>query len=82
MVRFALAHCAFSKGEYAEARQRLEDLVTGSAYPHPDWEELLGDTLALTGNIQEALTYWQRAADRGSASLNLARKIANLRYEE
>ncbi|MEZ5032776.1 MAG: tetratricopeptide repeat protein [Saprospiraceae bacterium] len=82
VVRFALADCAFSKGDYNEARQQLEGLITGTEYPHPNWEELLGDTLALTGNIQGALTYWQKAADHGSASPNLARKIANLRYEE
>lgn len=82
LVRFALADCAFARGDYLEARRRLDDLVSGSVFPHPDWEELLGDSHALTGNIQEAVRFWQLAADHGSASPNLSRKIANLRYEE
>lgn len=82
VVTYALASCAFIRNDYVAARTQLEQLLSQTNYPHPDWLELLGDACSLSGQIDTALTYWQRARDGGSTSSTLARKMANHRYAE
>ncbi len=81
VVAYAAASCAFIRAEYEQSRRILEELLS-LPYIHPDWAELQGDVHALTGDMKNALTYWQLAKEKGSVSPHLNQKITDQRYVE
>ncbi|MCF8236826.1 MAG: tetratricopeptide repeat protein [Saprospiraceae bacterium] len=82
VVVYAVASCAFLRGEYAQAKTILEGLLASTTFAHADWVELLGDVYAMTGDAGMALKFWKLAIDKGGASPQLKRKVSNQRYEE
>jgi tetratricopeptide (TPR) repeat protein len=46
----------------------------------PEWLETSGDVSALSSDLQTAISFWQKAKEKGSKSFNLDKKINEKKY--
>lgn len=73
----------FKKGDYSLARLYMKNAIDKSPEPSAELYEHYGDILAMLGELDEAVTYWQKALDLGSESADvLKEKIEQKKYIE
>lgn len=71
----------FEKGNYAEARLYIDDAMkTDEGAKSDTVVEHCGDIYYMTGDVDGALKYWERALEMGSKSKTLKQKIAKKKY--
>ncbi len=70
----------FEKGYYAEARLYIDDAMKNDGGQSADVVEHCGDIYYMTGEVEEALKYWQQALEMGSKSETLPQKIKQQKY--
>lgn len=70
----------FEKGYYAEARLYIDDAMKNDGGKSADVVEHCGDIYYMTGEVEEALKYWQQALEMGSESETLPQKIEQKKY--
>ncbi len=81
VVRFALAQCAFFNSNYALSKTSLLPLAE-KPYPHPAWLEMLGDTYAMMGDMNNAVLFWEKTDKSGAGSARLKEKLIKRQYIE
>jgi tetratricopeptide (TPR) repeat protein len=72
----------FLQGRYPEAKNYIEQAIANSDDLSGVVKEHAGDIYAVNGDIPRAMEFWQQAADGGSDSPTLHKKIAQKRYIE
>ncbi|MCH5327919.1 MAG: tetratricopeptide repeat protein [Coprobacter sp.] len=72
----------FQQGNYTLAKFYLERALSKAREDKADLYEHYGDTLYMLGNPDEALEYWEKAANAGCESAVLPRKIKDKKYYE
>lgn len=72
----------FLQGRYPEAKNYIEQAIANSDDLSGVVKEHAGDIYAVNGDISRAMEFWQQAADGGSDSPTLHKKIAQKRYIE
>ncbi len=72
----------FKKGEYAEALSWIEKAIEKSIPESGTIVEHYGDILFHLGRVDEALAQWKQAAELGSASDQINKKIKTANYVE
>lgn len=72
----------FMQERYSEARIYIDQAMANDSTEdmHSDIYEHAGDIYAMLGNTDKAVELWQKAADRGSDSKLLRRKIKRRKY--
>lgn len=70
----------FEKGNYAEARIYIDDAMKSDGEKSDVIVEHCGDIYFMTGDVEGALKYWQKALDMGSQSKTLKEKIQKKKY--
>lgn len=70
----------FQQGRYEEAKIYIEQALKNDSTADKVILEHAGDIYAMTGDMEKALEYWQRAAANGSDSAVLQRKIKLKKY--
>ena len=72
----------FMQERYSEARIYIDQAMANDSTEdmHSDIYEHAGDIYAMLGNADKAVELWQKAADRGSDSKLLRRKIKKRKY--
>lgn len=70
----------FEKGNYAEARIYIDDAMKSDGEKSDVIVEHCGDIYFMTGDVEGALKYWQKALDMGSQSKTLKEKIRKKKY--
>lgn len=70
----------FEKGNYAEARIYIDDAMKSDGEKSDVIVEHCGDIYYMTGDVEGALKYWQKALDMGSRSKTLKEKIKKKKY--
>ncbi|NLI36003.1 MAG: tetratricopeptide repeat protein [Bacteroidales bacterium] len=70
----------FIKGKYTQALIYIDNAMKNGGTTSNVVTEHCGDIHALTGDIENALKYWQKALSMGSKSKNLKQKIAKKKY--
>jgi tetratricopeptide (TPR) repeat protein len=72
----------YKQGKYDRAKQYIEDAV--KANPEADgtlWEHL-GDVYYKLGDVPKAVTYWQKAKEKGTENLQIDKKIQDKKIYE
>ena len=73
----------FKQGNYSLARIYLQNALDKTKEPSAELFEHYGDILFMLGEVDEAVTYWQKALEAGSESAELLqKKIKNKKYIE
>ena len=70
----------FQQGKYPEAKTYFERACGGAEITDKSCAEHLGDVLFMLGKKDEALSYWLRAKELGSANKVLNEKITQKKY--
>ena len=70
----------FRQGRYEEAKIYIDQAVKNDSTFSNVVVEHAGDIYAMTGDMEKALEYWQRAVEEGNASAVLQRKIKLKKY--
>jgi predicted Zn-dependent protease len=70
----------FQQGKYPEAKTYFERACGGAEITDKSCVEHLGDVLFMLGKKDEALSYWLRAKELGSANKVLNEKITQKKY--
>jgi tetratricopeptide (TPR) repeat protein len=70
----------FIKGKYAQALIYIDNAMKNGGTTSSVVTEHCGDIHAQTGDIENALKYWQKALSMGSKSKYLKQKIAKKKY--
>lgn len=70
----------FIKGKYTQALIYIDNAMKNGGTTSNVVTEHCGDIHAQTGDIENALKYWQKALSMGSKSKNLKQKIAKKKY--
>ena len=70
----------FQQGKYTEAKTYFERACGGKETTDKSCAEHLGDVLFMLGKKDEALSYWLRAKELGSANKVLNEKITQKKY--
>lgn len=70
----------FEKGNYAEARIYIDDAMLADGEKSSEVVEHCGDIYFMTGDVEGALKFWQKALEMGSRSETLKKKIATKKY--
>ena len=70
----------FEKGNYTEARIYIDDAMLSDGEKSSEVVEHCGDIYFMTGDVEEALKFWQKALEMGSRSETLKKKIATKKY--
>ncbi len=70
----------FIKGKYAQALIYIDNAMKNGGGTSNVVTEHCGDIHALTGDMENALKYWQKALSLGSKSKSLKQKIAKKKY--
>ena len=73
----------FKQGNYSLARIYLQNALDKTKEPSAELFEHYGDILFMLGEVDEAVTYWQKALEAGSESAELLqKKIKHKKYIE
>lgn len=70
----------FEKGNYAEARIYIDNAMKGDGAKSDVIVEHCGDIYYMSGDVDGALKFWQKALDMGSSSKTLKQKIEKKKY--
>lgn len=71
----------FEKGRYTEAKLYIDDAMKNEEMPSAAVTEHCGDIYYMTGNVEKALEYWQKALEMDdNESKTLERKIKLKKY--
>lgn len=70
----------FVKGKYAEARIYIDEAMKNDADNSNVVMEHCGDIYYMTGDVEGAMKYWQKAWDKGNRSDVLKQKLATKKY--
>jgi len=65
----------YKQKEFNHAERILNKAINSGGHIPPETLEIYGDTLFQLGKKEEAVTYWQKALNKGSSSAVLKRKI-------
>ena len=76
------AQILFQQQAYAKALIELERAMKLNQKPSANQLEHYGDVLAKNGQIEKAISQWQKAKELGANSANLNQKIASKNYIE
>jgi len=69
----------YEMGEYKEAKEWLEKALSHGGDKDGTILEHYGDVLYKLGNTEKALEYWKKAKEKGGASQDIDKKIADKR---
>ncbi len=67
----------FKKAEYVKAERWIKKALVSSGENNADILEHYGDVLYKLDKTEEAVTYWQKAKEKGSKSSRLSKKITD-----
>ena len=70
----------FEKGNYAEARIYIDNAMKNDGEKSDVIVEHCGDIYFMTGDVEGALNYWEKALEMGSESKMLKQKIEKKKY--
>ncbi|WP_026253266.1 tetratricopeptide repeat protein [Prevotella micans] len=70
----------FQQQRYDEAKNYIEQAIKNNSELNDVVVEHVGDIFSMTGNVEKALEYWQRALQKGNNSELLKRKIQLRKY--
>lgn len=70
----------FQQGNYSLAKIYLKTALDKGGADSADLLEHYGDALFMSGDVDEALNYWNKALEKGSESKTLHRKIKDKKY--
>lgn len=70
----------FVKGNYAQARIYIDNALKNGGEESADILEHAGDIYYMTGDVEKALHYWNKALEQGSESKILGEKIKRKKY--
>jgi tetratricopeptide (TPR) repeat protein len=72
----------YKQNKYTLAEQEINKALGLGGNEYPETLERYGDVLFKLGKVNEAVTYWQKALDKGSSSALLQRKISSKQLYE
>jgi len=72
----------FKQGKYALAEQSIKKALDNGGHTIPTTLERYGDVLFKLGKENDAVSYWQKAVDKGAKNPNLQRKISTKQLYE
>lgn len=70
----------FEKGNYAEARIYIDDAMKSDGGENEVVVEHCGDIYYMSGDVDGAVKYWQKALEMGNESKTLKKKIEKKKY--
>ena len=72
----------FKQGRYEEAKIYIDQTLKNDTMPDGTILEHAGDIYALSGDMEQAVTFWRRAVERGGGTALLEEKLKQKKYIE
>lgn len=72
----------FKQGRYEEAKIYIDQTLKNDTMPDGTILEHAGDIYALSGDMEQAVTFWRRAVERGGGTALLEEKLKLKKYIE